>query len=102
MFGETCEVFESEHVVAARVEERSFGNVPNYVTVGPDPTRLWILIRVRGPKSQNPSSRFLFGRIYVSVTVRLRKRWFSRGYGEFPLPKVSIIAGNEKTKIIEG
>ena len=99
--GEYVDVYESEALLQASIDNRSFGNVSNYVGVHKNPQSLFLLTRVQGPGSQNPSLRLQLGRVYQTVKIKLRKRFLSLTYIEIPIRQVPIISGNEKTHIVD-
>ncbi len=101
VYGESVEVFDSEIVLKAFLEGRSFGNVRRSVELHSRPQRLFLLVRVEGPGSQNPSSRFQLARVYRAIKVEVVKRLFPFTYLEVPLRHVAIIAGNERTRIVD-
>ena len=101
MYGEYADVLESEVLLKAHIEDISYGNVLSYVPIHKRPQRVFLLTRVAGPNSQNPSSRFQLGKVYQTAKVKLRKRLFSLTYIEMPIRKVILISGNEKTRIVD-
>lgn len=101
VYGEYVDVFDSEVLLKAHIDGRSYGNVPSYVPIHKRPQRVFLLTSVAGPDSQNPSARFQLGRVYQTAKVKLRKRLFSLTYVEMPIRKVILISGNEKTRIVD-
>ncbi len=101
IYGESVEIFDSEIVLKAHLEGRSFGNVRRSVELHNRPQRLYLLVRVKGPGSQNPSSRLQLARVYRTVKVKIVKKLFPSTYIEIPIRHIAIIAGNEKTRILD-
>lgn len=101
IYGESVNVFDSEIVLKAHLEGRSFGNVRTSVELHSRPQRLFLLVRVKGPGSQNPSSRLQLARVYRTVKVKIVKKLFPFTYIEIPIRYIAIIAGNEKTRIMD-
>ncbi len=102
MYGLKTQVFDSLPVLQAHIQGLSYGNVSNYISVLDRPMTLWLLVTVCGPGSSNPSSRLQLGQVYVSLSLRIRKWLFWKQYLNVPLRHIAIVAGNEKTKIIDG
>jgi len=101
IYGEHVLVFDSDAVLKAFIENRSFGNVTDNISCTNNPQPLFFLVRIKGPGSSNPSSRFQLGKLYSSIKVRIRKGLLSFTYLEIPIHHVTVIAGNDKTHIIE-
>ena len=101
VYGEHVDIFESDIILQAYLNGRSYGNVPNYVACHKKPQRLFLLTSVEGPGSKNPSLRFQLGKLYQAVKIKLRKRIFSLKYTEIPIRKVTIISGNDMTRIVD-
>ena len=101
IYGESVDVFDSDVVLQAFIQGRSFGNVRASVECHSRPQRLYLLVRVKGPDSHNPSLRFCLGRVYRTVKVKIVKRLLSLTYLEIPIRHFAIIAGNDKTQITE-
>jgi hypothetical protein len=101
IYGEYADVFESEAILQAYLDSRSYGNVLNYVPCHKHPQRLFLLTHVQGPGSQNPSARFQLGKVYQTVKIKVKKRFFSFTYIEIPIRKITIISGNDRTQIID-
>jgi len=101
IWGEYVNVFESEVLLQAYIDNRSFGNVLSYVSVHQNPQSLFLLTRVQGPGSENPSSRLQLYKVYQTVKIKLSKRFFSLVYIEIPIRQIPIISGNDKTRIVD-
>jgi len=101
VYGEHVTVFDSEHLLSAYLNGRSYGNVLSYVACHKNSQRLFLLTRVQGPGSQNPSLRFQLGKVYKTAKVKIKKRLFSLTYAEIPIKKVAIISGTARTQIVD-
>lgn len=101
IYGESVMVFDSPHTLQAYLEGFSYGNVLDHLRVHKQPQSVLFLIQIEGPGSSNPSSRFQLAKVYGSVEILIRKSCIWLPYLEIPLQKVTIIAGNKNTKIIE-
>lgn len=100
-YGESATVFTSRTVLNAAIAGRSYANTGGQVACGPQATDLFLLVTVRGPGSANPSARFQLGAVYVGLVVGLKTVWWVKEYLDVPIRHVPIIAGDEKTRVIE-
>jgi hypothetical protein len=101
IYGENVLVFDNEHILKAFLDGRSYGNVSLYINCHKNKTKLYLLLQVEGPGSSNPSLRFQLGKVYISVKIKIKKFLLPITYTEVPFRHIPIIAGNDKTKIVD-
>ena len=101
LYGESVEVFDSSEVLQAHIDGRSYGNVSRSVLCYEKPRHLYLFVTVAGPGSRNPSSRLQLGRMYQAMQVKLKRRFIEMTYAELPIPQISLVAGNDRTRIEE-
>ncbi len=101
LYGERVQVFDSIGVLDAFLRGKSYGNVSSAVRCHSKASRIYLLITVEGPGSTNPSSRLQVGRVYTGVRVSIKKRVFQLAYLEIALHQISIVAGNDTTRIVD-
>ena len=102
LYGERVQVFDSIGVLEAFLRRKSYGNVSSAIRCHSKATRIYLLITVEGPDSTNPSSRLQLGRVYTGVKVSIKKHIFRLTYLEIAFRHVSIVAGNDATRIVDG
>lgn len=101
MYGEYFSIFESDAVFKAYLNGNSYGNIPASIVCSLQPKILHLLLRVEGPRSSNPSSRVQLGKVYLGVKIVIEKNLYKHSYLEIPLNTISLIAGDNNTKIID-
>ncbi|MGB8657369.1 MAG: hypothetical protein WCE90_06235 [Candidatus Zixiibacteriota bacterium] len=71
VYGEHIDIFDSEVLLKTYLSDRTYGNVLNYVACHKQCQRLFLLTRVKGPNSENPSLRFQLGKFYQKVKIKV-------------------------------
>jgi hypothetical protein len=97
---ETVKVLDNAATLNAEIDGRTYTANPT-VTCTSQPRPLYLFLRVAGPGSTNPSLRLQIAPVYRSLAVSLRRRLYTSDYVEVPFRHVSIIAGNDKTRVIQ-
>jgi len=101
IYGEKVLVFDNEHILKAFLDGISYGNVSLYINCHKNKTKLYLLVQVDGPGSTNPSLRFQIGKVYKSAKIKIKKFLLPITYTEVPFRHIPIIAGDNKTKIVD-
>jgi hypothetical protein len=101
VFGESVTVFTSQAVLDTAIGGRSYANADTHVACGPEPRNVFLLVTVQGPNSPNPSARLQLGAVYRGVKVSLRRGLWTREYLDVPIRHVPLLAGDDKTRVIE-
>jgi hypothetical protein len=101
VYGESAKAFDNKLLLDSAAQGLSYANANASIACVGEARDLFLLVTVAGPGSPNPSARFQLGRIYRSLTVRLRKRLFSPDYLDVPIDHVPIVASDAKTRVIE-
>jgi hypothetical protein len=98
--GETVKVLDNAATLAAEIDGRTYTIDPNMAcTTQSRP--LYLLLRVAGPGSTNPSLRLQIAPVYRSLAVGLQRRFRTSYYLEIPFRRLSIIAEDHKTRVIQ-
>ena len=100
-YGESVTVFTNRSVLDAAIADRSYANAERSVACGPQAVDVYLLVKVRGPGSTNPSARFQLGSVYLGLVVGLRSWLGSEDYIEIPIRHVPLVAGDARTGVLE-
>ena len=100
LYGEGIKVFDNAVTLDAEIEGRTYTKDPTIACTA-KPRPLFLLLPVAGPGSTNPSSRLQIASVYRSLAVGVRRWLHVSDYVEIPIKHVSIVAGNDKIRIIQ-
>ncbi len=97
---EAVRVFDNPQVLQAAIDGRTY-TTDGTLQATAQPRTVFLLVTVAGPGSANPSARLQLSPVYRSLVVSIRRRGVISEYADIPIQHVHIIAGNEKTHVIQ-